>query len=819
MNILETVAISASAKESRISNRSNGSFSTANLRGTVLRVKGKVKSRKVSSSAKQPPYRNPALTVAARVKDLLQRMTLEEKAAQMMCVWQQKAKKLVDEQGNFDLAKAKEAFKDGCGIGQVGRPSDAGAPFSAPEHGRNARQMAELTNAIQKFFIENSRLGIPVIFHEECLHGHAAKDGTSFSQPIGLGATFNPALVERLYAMTAEEAGLRGAHQALTPVVDVAREARWGRVEETFGEDPFLVAKLGVAAVRGFQGDASFKDKRRLLATLKHFVAHGQPESGQNCAPANVSLRVLRETFMFPFKEAIQKGGAASVMASYNEVDGVPSHASRWLLRDVLRNEWGFEGFVVSDYYAVQELHDRPKTHSHRVAKDKAEACALAVKAGVNIELPEPDCYLSLVELVRKKILKESELDELIAPMLYWKFKLGLFERPYVDPAEAERVAGCDANRALAREAARETITLLKNEDNLAPLNLKKLKSIAVIGPNANRSLLGGYSCAPKHNVTVLDGIRARVGDKVKVLYSEGCKITADGGSWYKDEVMPSDPKQDRKQIAEARKVATKADVIVLCLGCNEQVSREAWSLNHMGDRTSLDMVGRQEELVKAMLETGKPVIVFLFNGRPLSINYIAENVPTVFECWYLGQECGHAVADALFGDYNPSGKLPISIPRSVGQLPVFYNHKPSARRGFLWDNAQPLFQFGYGLSYTRFEFSNVRLTKKKIRRDGKTRVLVKVKNAGRRAGTETVQLYVKDLVSSVTRPVKELKGFSKVFLKPGESQTVSLEIAPESLAFYDIDMNYTVEPGEFEIMVGNSSRDADLQKVVLTVV
>lgn len=771
------------------------------------------------NTAAIPAYRNPALPVAERVADLLRRMTVEEKAAQMMCVWQRKAKMLVDEQGNFDFNKAKEAFKDGHGIGQVGRPSDAGAPFSTPEKGRNARQMAELTNAIQKFFIENSRLGIPVIFHEECLHGHAAKDGTSFSQPIGLGATFNTDLVERLYTMTAEEAGLRGAHQALTPVVDVARDPRWGRVEETFGEDPFLVAQLGMAAVRGFQGDASFKDKRRLLATLKHFVAHGQPESGQNCAPANVSMRVLRETFMYPFKEAIQKAGAISVMASYNEVDGVPSHVNRWLLRDVLREEWGFKGFVVSDYYAVQELHDRPKTHSHRVAKDRTEACALAVKAGVNIELPEPDYYQNLVELVRKKVLKERDLDELIAPMLDWKFKLGLFDRPYVDPDEAERVTGCDANRALARAAAQETITLLKNQNNLAPLSLKKLKSIAVIGPNANRALLGGYSCAPKHNVTVLDGIRAKVGEKVKVLYSEGCKITQDGGSWYKDEVLPSDPKQDRKMIAQARKVAKQADAVVICLGCNELVSREAWSLTHMGDRTSLDMVGRQEELVKAMLETGKPVIVFLFNGRPLSINYLAENVPTVFECWYLGQECGHAVADVLFGDYNPGGKLPISIPRSVGQLPVFYNHKPSARRGFLWDSAQPLFPFGFGLSYTKFEFSNVRLAKKKIPSDGKTRVLVDLKNTGRRAGTETVQLYIRDLVSSVTRPVKELKGFAKISLKPGETKTVSLPITPESLAFYDVNMKYKVEPGEFEIMIGNSSCDADLQKVVLTVV
>jgi beta-glucosidase len=769
------------------------------------------------SAAKIPLYKNPAAAAPARVKDLLARMTLEEKAAQMMCIWQEKATKLLDANSNFDFQKAKAAFKKGHGIGQIGRPSDAGSTPSDAGVGKNARETAELANAIQKFFIEESRLGIPVMFHEECLHGNAAIGATSFSQPIGLGATFNPELVEKLFTMTAEETRVRGAHQALTPVVDVARDARWGRVEETYGEDPYLNTQLGIAAVRGFQGDATFKDKKRVIATLKHFAAHGQPESGQNCAPVNVSERVLRETFLHPFKDVIAKGGAISVMASYNEIDGVPSHASEWLLRDVLRKEWGFKGFIVSDYYAIWELHHRPDTHGHFVAKDKKEACELAVKAGVNIEFPEPDCYLHLVELVRKGVLKEKQLDDLVAPMLLWKFKMGLFDSPYVDPEEAARVVGCDANRKLALQAARETITLLKNENNLAPLNPAKLKTIAVIGPNANRSLLGGYSGVPKHNVTVLDGIKAKVGDRVKVVYSEGCKITV-GGSWNADEVTPSDPAEDRKQIAEAVEVAKQADVIVLAIGGNEQTSREAWNLKHMGDRTDLDLVGRQNELVQAMLATGKPVIVFLFNGRPLAINYVAENVPVIFECFYLGQECGHAVADVLFGDFNPGGKLPISFPRSAGHLPVFYNYKPSARRGFLFADVSPLFAFGYGLSYTSFEIKNVRLTKKKIGLKGSTQVLADVTNTGKRAGTETVQLYIRDQVSSVTRPVKELKGFQKIALRPGETKTVSLEITPESLAFYDVKMKYVVEPGEFEIMVGNSSRDGDLKKVILTV-
>ena len=763
-----------------------------------------------NTNTKSYPYKDKTLPAEERVKDLISRMTLEEKAAQMVGVWNEKAEKLVDEKGNFDIEKARSSFKDGNGLGQVGRPNDAGG-------GRNAREMVDMTNAIQKFFMEESRLGIPVIFHEECLHGLAAKDATSFPQPIALAGTFNPDLVESLYAMTAEEARVRGAHHALTPVVDVARDPRWGRVEETFGEDPYLVGQLGIAAVRGFQGDASFNNKKHILATLKHFAAHGEPESGMNCAPVNVSERVLREVFLPPFKDAIQKGGAISVMASYNEIDGVPSHANIWLLRDVLRSEWGFKGFVVSDYYAIWEMNYRPDTHGHFVAADKKEAAALAVRAGVNLELPEPDCYLHLIELVKEGKINESQLDELIEPMLLWKFKLGIFDDPYADPDQAERISGSEANRKIALQAAHESITLLKNENGTLPLDLDKIKSIAVIGPNADRSLLGGYSGTPKYNMTVLDGIKEKVGNKAEVLYSEGCKITI-GGSWNEYEVIPSDPEEDRKLIDEAVKTAGKADVIVLAIGGNEQTAREAWALNHMGDRTSLDMVGRQDELVKEMLGTGKPVVVFLFNGRPLSINYVSSNVPAIFECWYLGQETGRAVADVLFGDVNPSGKLPISFPRSVGHIPAYYNHKPSDRRGYLFDKVTPLYAFGYGLSYTAFSIKNVKLVKETINREESTRVTADITNTGNREGAEVIQMYIRDRVSSVTRPVKELKGFKKIWLKPGETSTVTLDINPETLSFFDINMEYVVEPGEFEIMIGNSSRDDDLTKVVLTV-
>lgn len=756
-------------------------------------------------------YQVPDLPIAERVADLLSRMTLEEKAAQMICVWQDKNRTLVDETGRFDFEKASFHYKEGYGLGQIGRLSDAAG-------GINAREQAELSNTIQKFFIENSRLGIPVVFHEECLHGQAAVDSTSFPQPIGLGATFDSDLIRRLYEMTAEEVRVRGVHQALTPVLDVARDPRWGRVEETFGEDPYLVARLGVAAVQGFQGDGAFKNRKSIIATLKHFAAHGQPESGTNCAPVNVSERVLREVFLYPFREAIQKGGAMSVMASYNEIDGVPSHANQWLLRKVLRKEWGFKGFVVSDYYAIRELDIRPDFGlGNHVAKDGKEAALLAARAGVNIEMPEPDCYKHLVELVRERRLEESVLDELVAAVLMYKFKLGLFEDPYVDPAAAERIVGSNANRKLALQAARETITLLKNDHGVAPLDLKKIKTLAVIGPNADRELLGGYSGKPKQVSTVLSGIRERAGAAVQILYHEGCKITI-GGSWHQDEVVPSDPEEDRKSIVEAVKVAQQADAIVLAIGGNEQTSREAWAVNHLGDRADLEMVGRQDELVNAIAALGKPVIAFLFNGRPLSVRNLVEKVPVIFECWYLGQETGQAVAEVLFGEVNPGGKLPITIPRSVGHIPAYYNYKPSARRGYLFESVEPLFAFGFGLSYTQFRFSPPRLDKTAIRPEESTRVTVEVTNAGNRAGDEVVQMYIRDKVSSVTRPVKELKGFQRISLQPGEAKTVAFDITPEHLAFYNIDMNYVVEPGDFEIMVGNSSRDQDLQKILLTV-
>ena len=472
-------------------------------------------------------------------------------------------------------------------------------------------------------------------------------------------------------------------------------------------------------------------------------------------------------------------------------------------------------------------MNEQAGFFGHHVAADPREAAALAVVAGVDIELPDPDCYPHLVDLVRDGTIPESVVDDRVRPMLRAKFQLGLFDDPYVDPAEAERIVRDPAHRDVAFEAAAKTITLLKNDSDLLPLDPNSLRTIAVIGPNADRVMLGGYSGVPLHASTVLDGIRERVRSgsggqasawPIEVLYHEGCKITV-GGSWTQDDVTASDPEEDRRSIREAAEVAARADVVVLAIGDNEQTSREAWARNHLGDRPSLDLVGQQNELIDAIAATGRPIVAVLFSGRPASAPNLFAKAPAVLEVWYLGQESGRAIAAALFGDVNPGGKLPITIPRSAGHIPAYYSHKPSARRGYLFESVDPLFAFGYGLSYTTFSLTNLRLDRHQVAVGETARVAVDVTNTGTRAGDEVVQLYIRDVFSSVTRPVKELKGFRRVTLAPGASTTVTFDIPPDALAFHDIDMVFRVEPGEFRLMVGTSSRDEDLQAVTLQVV
>ena len=748
----------------------------------------------MTSQENRPDYKNPNLPVDRRVADLLSRMTLEEKIAQLTCLWGNRPEvnppgDFTTDRGDFSPAKAAEVMK--YGIGQIARQREQKGP----------REGAKFANAVQKWLIENTRLGIPAILHDEILHGHMAKGSTSFPQPIALATTWDPDFISRVFTAGALETRARGSHQVLGPNLDLGREPRWGRTEETYGEDPYFTSRMAVAIVKALQGPGPGIDQDHVIATAKHFAAHGQPESGTNIAPANFSERTLREYFLPSFKAAVTEGRIMSVMPSYNEIDGVPSHANKWLLQKILREEWGFDGHVVSDYYAIPQLMDL-----HHLASDKPAAAKLALEAGVDTELPDPDAFRSLSQLVKEGKVSEATIDRAVARNLRAKFLLGLFENPYVDVERAVRVTNSSEHRALAAEAARRSITLLKNENNLLPLNRDALKSIAVIGPNAARVHLGGYSDNPGRGVSVLQGIKDKVGNKIKVEYAEGCKITKEGGDWFADVAHLSDPAEDQRLIAEAVQIAKTADVALLVLGGNEDTNKEGWANNHLGDRDSLELVGRQNDLVKAVLETGKPTVVLLINSGPLSINYIAEHVPAIFEGFYLGQETGVGVADVLFGDYNPAGKLTISFPRSVGQLPLYYNRKPTARRGYLFANKEPLFPFGFGLSYTTFSYSNLKVSPARIEVGDHANVSVTITNTGKRAGDEIVQLYIRDLVSSVTRPVMELKDFRRISLAPGESKAVEFVITPDKLSFLDLNMKSVVEPGWFDIMVGTSS-------------
>ncbi|MGH7577714.1 MAG: glycoside hydrolase family 3 N-terminal domain-containing protein [Longimicrobiales bacterium] len=769
-------------------------------------------------------YWNPELPIAQRVEDLLERMTLEEKVAQMLSMWQGR-QAITNDQGEFDPTDAPEWFR--LGIGRIERTSEQ----------RGAREQADYTNAIQQWVKENTPLGIPVLFHEEALHGLMAPEATSFPQSIALASTWNPELVERVFTVTAAEARARGVHQVLAPVVDVGLDPRWGRIEETFGEDPYLTARMGVAAVRGFQGPYSRVDAgssvagsagvspsapAHVFATLKHLTGHGEPESGTNIGPASIGERRLREVFFYPFEVAIREAGARSVMASYNEIDGVPSHANTWMLKDVLRGEWGFDGVVVSDWFAIRQLIDR-----HRVASDAAGAARLAVAATVDIELSDVDTYAALVDEVRAGRVDESAIDAAVRRLLRAKFTLGLFEDPFVDPERADSTSGAEAHRALALEAARQAITLLKNDGGVLPLRAEDHARVAVIGPHAAEVLLGGYSGVPRHRVSILEGVRDRLGGEAIVEYAEGVRITEDstftsdpqphmggarsGQRWSGDVVLLADSTSNGARITEAVELARRSQLAILVVGGNEATSREAYAEEHLGDRTELGLPGQQEQLVHAVLATGTPTVLVLINGRPLSIPEVVEAAPAILEGWYLGQETGTAVAEALFGDLNPGGKLPVTVARSVGQLPVFYNHKPSARRGYLFDTTDPLFPFGYGLSYTTFEYSTPRVTPARIEPSGTATVSVDVTNTGDRAGDEVVQLYVGARVSRATRAVKQLRGFERVRLEPGETRTVTFELARDALEYVGPEMVRVVEPGTYNIMVGGDSRDVQM--------
>ncbi|HEX8215847.1 MAG TPA: glycoside hydrolase family 3 N-terminal domain-containing protein, partial [Allosphingosinicella sp.] len=685
----------------------------------------------------------------------------------------------------------------------------AAAGAQAGVQNRDALDTASYVNAAQRWAVENTRLGIPLLFHEEALHGYVARGATSFPQSIALASSWDPALAERVFTVAAREMRARGAQLALAPVVDVARDPRWGRIEETFGEDPHLVSEMSLAAIRGFQGRTLPLAPDRVLVTLKHMTGHGQPENGTNVAPANISERTLRENFFPPFERAVRELPIRSVMASYNEIDGIPSHANRWLLNDVLRQEWGFDGAVVSDYFAIRELISR-----HRMTTSPQEAAVRAMNAGVDMELPDGDAYAHLPALVREGRVSEEQVNDAVRRVLRLKFEAGLFENPYVDAAAAQARTATPEAIALAREAAARSITLLENR-NVLPLDPSRFRRMAVIGTHARDTPIGGYSDVPGHVVSVLEGMQNESRGRFQVDYAEGVRIT-ESRSWSADEVTLVPEAVNRRLIAEAVATARRADVIVMVLGDNEQTSREAWADSHLGDRASLDLIGQQEDLARAIFALRKPTVVVLLNGRPLSVNYLAANAPALVEGWYLGQETGNGVADVLFGRINPGGRLPVSIARHVGQLPIFYNHKPTARRGYLFESTRPLYPFGYGLSYTSFEISAPRLPQASVPMGQNVRVEVDVANTGSRAGDEVVQLYLRDDEASVTRPVLELKRFQRVTLQPGERRTVTFELTPADLSLWNVEMRRVVEPGTFTVSAGPNS--ATLRSTTLTV-
>ncbi|HLY25067.1 MAG TPA: glycoside hydrolase family 3 N-terminal domain-containing protein [Aggregatilineales bacterium] len=754
-------------------------------------------------------YNDPARSASERADDLLQQMTLDEKIAQMGSYW---VYQLLD---GTTFSPEKADFLIGHGVGQISRVG--GASNLRPA------QSAALTNHIQKFLIENTRLGIPAVVHEECCSGYMARGATVFPQAIGLASTWDNDLVKAMAEVIRRQMRSVGAHHALAPVLDVARDARWGRVEETFGEDPYLAASLGIAYIRGMQSD-DLKDG--IVATAKHFVGYSMSEGGLNWAPSHIAPRELREVFLFPFEAAVREAKLASVMNAYHELDGVPCGSSKELLTAILRQEWGFDGTVVSDYFAIAMLNEY-----HHVARTKMEAAQVALEAGLDVELPFTDCFGNpLREAVMQGKVSVALLDIALQRILLQKFALGLFDNPYVDPGSV--TFDTPEQRQLARIIAQKSLVLLKNESPegtgspLLPLD-KAIPTIAVIGPNADsiRNLFGDYAF-PAHietlidlknhgnifnqplpddiesaedfiaAISVLDAIKAKVNSGTKVVYARGCDIL-DGS---------------RDGFAEAVEAARQAELALVVVGDKAGLTDDCTS-GEARDRADLTLPGVQSQLVQAIYDTGTPIVLVLVTGRPVTLGWIADSVPAILEAWFPAEEGANAVADVLFGDANPGGKLPITFPRSVGQVPIFYGHRPSGGRShwkgdYVETSVKAQYPFGYGLSYTHFEFTNLRIEPATVQAGEEVTVSVDLTNVGQRAGDEVVQLYVRQEVPLVTRPVKELKAFKRVTLEPKETRTIVISLAANQMGFYDRDDNFVLEPGHVEVMIGASAED-----------
>ena len=651
------------------------------------------------------------------------------------------------------------------------------------------------TNELQRIAIEESRLKIPILFGFDVIHGYR----TIFPIPLGEAATWDPAAVERNAAIAAKEARASGVHWTFAPMVDIARDARWGRIAEGAGEDPFLGSVMARARVLGFQGN-NYSAADKVVACAKHWVAYGAAEGGRDYNTTDLSERTLREVYFPPFKAALD-AGVGTFMSAFNDLNGVPASGNPFTLTQVLRGEWKFDGIVVSDYESVKELIN------HGLAANEKEAALAGLNAGVDMEMVSRLYNKHGADLLKERKLSLATIDEAVRRILRIKFRLGLFEKPYADLARERNSILTPEHLTAARESAARSLVLLKNEGNLLPLS-KTLKAIAVVGPLADSKtdVIGSWTGDGKAEdaVTLLAGIKSKVSPPTKVMYAKGSEINNDSTEGFE----------------QAVRIAQEADAVIVAVGESAEMSGEAAS------RSTLDLPGRQLDLVKAVRATGKPVVVVLMNGRPLSINWIAENVPSILETWFAGTQAGNAIADVLFGDVNPGGKLPVTFPRSVGQVPLYYNHRNTGRppdannkytSKYLDLPWTPLFSFGYGLSYTQFKFSNLQLSAQRIRPDGSLKVTVELENEGQRAGDEVVQLYVRDVSASVTRPVKELKGFQRLTLQPGEKKRVEFTLGPEQLGLYDRNMKFVVEPGEFRVMVGPNSEDLIESKLDVT--
>ncbi len=756
--------------------------------------------------AQQWLYKQAAVPIEYRVKDLLGRMTIEEKVGQLCCPlgWEMYTKTGKNEVTVSELYKKKMAEAPVGSFWAVLRAD----PWTQKtlETGLSPELSAKALNALQKYAVEETRLGIPVLFAEECPHGHMAIGTTVFPTALSAASTWNEGLMLKMGEAIALEARLQGANIGYGPVLDVAREPRWSRMEETFGEDPVLTTIMGVAMMKGMQGKVQ-NDGKHLYATLKHFAAYGVPESGHNGSRANCGMRQLLSEYLPPFRKAV-KEGAGTLMTSYNAIDGVPCTANKELLTDVLRNQWGFKGFVYSDLISIEGIVGM------RAAKDNKEAAVKALKAGLDMDLGGNAFGKNLKKAYEEGLITMADLDRAVGNVLRLKFQMGLFENPYVSPELAKKLVHSKEHKELARQVAREGVVLLKNEGVL-PLS-KHIGHLAVIGPNADEmyNQLGDYTAPQVREevATVLDGIRAAVSESTRVTYVKGCAVR---------DTTATD-------IPAAVAAAQKADAVVLVVGGSSSrdfktkyistgaatVSEDAKTLPDMDcgegfDRSSLRLLGDQEKLISAVASTGKPLVVVYIQGRTMNMNLAAEKAQALLTAWYPGEQGGMGIADILFGDYSPAGRLPVSVPRSEGQLPVFYSQ--GTQRDYVESKGTPLYAFGYGLSYTRFTYSGLELQKGTEMETLQT-VACTVTNTGNRDGEEVVQLYIGDKVASVSQPPLLLKAFQRIFLKKGESRQVIFHLKKDDLAIYDSEMNYVVEPGEFKVMVGAASNDIRLE-------